>query len=212
MSIDITKAIEDMREVINFKDPAPYSGVTGTILLCASLKACIERWAPPGSSYGRMASAIDPFTSNADYPEQKLRGILLALKQDYAAGKVAGFEELVHGAVFDDLLQQADYLLAEGFLLPSAVVAGATLEEHLRQLAPRHALALLNVKGKPKAASELNDDLKVAYGQPQWRQVQVWIDLRNEAAHGKPEFAKRTKADIKPMLDGIREFITRYPA
>ena len=71
-------------------------------------------------------------------------------------------------------------------------------------------------KGEDAAskASELNDDLHkvTAYSQPEWRQVQVWLDLRNEAAHGKPEFQKRTKADVRPMVEGARAFIAKYPA
>ncbi len=43
-------------------------------------------------------------------------------------------------------------------------------------------------------------------------QVQVWLDLRNEAANGKPEFKIRTESDVRPMVEGIRTFIVKYPA
>jgi hypothetical protein len=92
------------------------------------------------------------------------------------------------------------------------------LEEHLRQLARKHGVptAATNARGKsqPRKAAELNDDLHkaTAYSQPEWRLVQVWLDLRNEAAHGKPEFKARTEGDVRPMVDGIRAFIVKYPA
>lgn len=73
-----------------------------------------------------------------------------------------------------------------------------------------------NAKGKsqPRKASELNDDLHkaLAYSQPEWRQVQVWLDLRNEAAHGTPEFKTRTDKNVRQMVEGIRAFISKYPA
>ena len=120
--------------------------------------------------------------------------------------------------MFDDLGEQAAYYLDESHLLAAAVVIGAALEEHLRQLAGKHGLAVTqtNSKGKvqPRRASEMNDDLHKAkaYSQPEWRQLQAWLDLRNEAAHGKPEFQKRTDADVRPMVDGIRAFMRKYPA
>jgi hypothetical protein len=64
-------------------------------------------------------------------------------------------------------------------------------------------------------ATKLNEDLysvAKAYSLPEQRQVQVWIDYRNEAAHTKPEFKARTAADIGGMLAGIRQFMVRHPA
>ena len=69
-------------------------------------------------------------------------------------------------------------------------------------------------KGAPISAADLNDALKSAgvYSQPEWRQVQAWFDIRNEAAHGKTEFGARDKAQVGAMLQGVRAFITRYAA
>lgn len=215
MKIDREKALKDMRSVLAMKPPA--RGVTLVAAICAAIKACIARYAPPGSQYAKAADSIDGVSGEKGFPVQNLTGILQALISDYENDRFGTFEELVHAAVFDDLLEQARYLMAEGYMLPSAVIAGATLEEHLRQLADRHGIPLAitkNGRSSPKAASLLNDDLlKVhAYSQPEWRQNQVWIDIRNDAAHGKPEFANRTKSEIEKMVDGVREFIMRYPA
>jgi len=102
--------------------------------------------------------------------------------------------------------------------MPSTSWARATpyLRRWSRELPSKSTFVSSHLKGKPlpRKASELNDDLHKgkAYSQPEWRQTQVWLDLRNEAAHGKPEFQKRTDADIRPMVAGIRAFIVKYPA
>jgi hypothetical protein len=216
MSIDPKKAVADINAVMAHK-PA-FSGSSAMNELGALMVACIKRWAPPGSSYQDLIAKVDLLSLRSQQVNESLRGVLVALRRDYDQGQVATFEELVHAAVFDDLLAQAEYYLDEGHLLPSTVVSGAALEEHLRQLARKHGLptATTNPKGKTthRKASELNDDLHKAkaYSQPEWRQTQVWLDLRNEAAHGKPEFQQRTDADIRPMVTGIGALIVKYPA
>lgn len=80
-----------------------------------------------------------------------------------------------------------------------------------------HYLQLVGIStpnDKPKAASTLNDNLHTAKAilQPEWRRNQVSIDIRNEAAHGKPEFQARTSKDITQMIDDVRSFIIKHPA
>jgi len=224
MPFDTSDAIADMDRVMGHVSEFEAEPEIARAELTTMLRSCIERWSPPGSSYARMAEHV-PLGAPADLDqalsddrEGQLRGILSALMEDYRAGRVRSFIQLVHAALFDDFLGHAEHLLGESYPLPAAVVAGAALEEHLRQLAPLHGVSIAssNLKGKPlpRKASELNDDLHKgkAYSQPEWRQTQVWLDLRNEAAHGKPEFQKRTDADIRPMVAGIRAFIVKYPA
>jgi len=187
----------------------------------AMLKACIERWAPQGSAYRVMSAKVEPFTADMTFmadPCSKLQGILRTLRRDYSHGMVKTFEEMVHASMFDDLLGQAQGLFDGGYLQAAVVVAGATLESHLRELAPRHQIAITDKKHNKtvaRMASALNDDLHAnakAYTKTEFRQVQVWIDLRNEAAHGKPEFKNRTANDVGSMITGIREFMVRNPA
>lgn len=212
MSINV-KALADIAAVLATQ---PDGGGTSAVTTLASLfYACIERWAPEGSSYRKLADKVPRFDKDVNHKSStNLRGILKTLERDYAQGMVTTFEQIVHASVFDDLLQQAEYLLGESYTLPAAVIAGSTMEEHLRKLAALNSIVLSKPNGKPKAASEVNDDLHKAsaYPQPQWRQNQVWIDLRNEAAHGNPAFAARTPQDIERMIAGVRDLLLRYPA
>jgi hypothetical protein len=165
-----------------------------------------------------MADAVDPLPVKYSHTDVRLRGVLVTLLRDYKAGMIRTFAELVHASVFDDLIGQAEQFLEGDYLLPAAVVLGAALEEHLRQLATKNGVALQIPDGRgvprPRMASTLNDDLhkQLVYSQPEWRQIQVWIDIRNNAAHGKAEFKETSREDIKRMIDHVRDFIRRHPA
>ncbi len=55
----------------------------------------------------------------------------------------------------------------------------------------------------------MNDELAKAsvYTAPERSLVQGFSQIRNEAAHGKPEFAKRTEPEIRQMTFWTREFV-----
>jgi hypothetical protein len=128
------------------------------------------------------------------------------------------FTELVHASLFDDLLGAAEHFAESGYLMPAAVMAGGTLEEHLRQLAAKNGLPTTVVKNgrtRPKEASTLNDELCAhakAYLQTEQSQNQAWIHLRNMAAHNEPEFLQVAVAQVTAMIAGIRAFVSRHPA
>ena len=213
MGIDPKAAIADIDDVLNHK--TSHGGTGGASEANALMVACIERWTPPGSTYRKMMSDVRPFPDNPkEKAESQLRGIIRALRRDYDKDLVRSFEQLVHASLFSDLLEQAEHLLAERYLLPAAVITGSVLEEHLRKLATLAGISLVEAKGHHVKTSALNDQLKVAqvYSQVKWRQNQVWIDVRNEAAHGKDEFKLRTEGELRSMIGSVRELLIRHPA
>src|SRR5450432_3114912 len=127
MPIDPKKAIADIDAVLAHQGPSG-GGTAAVSELSALAVACIRRWAPRGSSYEEMLSRVELFADKYNRADVHLRGILTALRRDYDQGQIATFEALVHAAVFDDLLGQAEYYLDEAHLLPAAVVSGAALE------------------------------------------------------------------------------------
>ncbi|MCC6421460.1 MAG: hypothetical protein IT429_24850 [Gemmataceae bacterium] len=144
-------------------------------------------------------------------------GVLRAVREDIRDGFLASFRELVHADVFDDFLAMAEYLVRDGgYKDAAAVIAGSTLEEHLRMLCQKHGVATTVVRpngaAEPKNASAMNDELRQqgAYTQIDWRAVQGWLDLRNHAAHG--DYGKYTKDQVVLMIDGVRNFLARNPA
>jgi hypothetical protein len=137
-----------------------------------------------------------------------LSGILSALRADYEAGRLRSFEELIHADLFSDFLEMAEYLLDEGYKDPAAVIAGGVLEEHLRKLCGKHGVT---IPAKPKLDT-MNADLARAgaYNKNDQKQVTAWAARRNDAAHGN--YSNYGHAEVKLMVAGIRDFISRNPA
>lgn len=109
----------------------------------------------------------------------------------------------------------AQHLLDEGFKDASAVIAGSSLEAHLRQLAIKNNISIdLIVNGKTtrKKAERLNSDLVTnnIYSKLDLKNVTAWLDLRNKAAHD--HYNEYDKDQVALMIDGIRNFISRIPA
>ena len=132
--------------------------------------------------------------------------ILQRVREDYSKGYLRDLQELAAAEVFTDLLDMAEHLHANGYHLPTASIAGAVLEDSLRRLHIKH----VGPWQGESSISKLNDGLKKAeiYGQIVWRQVQVWGDIRNDADHG--DFAEVKAEQVKQMVSGIRDFISRY--
>jgi hypothetical protein len=119
----------------------------------------------------------------------------------------------VSSEVLSDLLAQAEELINDGgFHLPAAVLAGAALEEHIRNLCVKSGIPV-EVNGTPLKASVMNDELKKAtiYDEAQRKHVAAWQGIRNDAAHAKSEFKKQTPATITLMIASIRDFVIRHP-
>lgn len=139
-------------------------------------------------------------------------GILKAVKGELSGGWLVTTRGLISAEIFADFLEMAEYLLAEQYKDAAAVIAGSSLEEHLRQLACKHGISIIRLKGAetvPKTADTLNAELAVAgaYTKLDQKSVTAWLDLRNKAAHGK--YTEYDAKQVNLMLEGIRQFISR---
>lgn len=170
--------------------------------------AALDRLATPGSPYRSRADASEGTLGRAD----TLREILLALRDDIADGYLRSFRAIVHAELFSEYLEQADYLNSEGYKDAAAVIAGSTLEHHLRQLCSKYSVPTRDAKGRAVKADQLNAELAKAgaYSKPEQKQVTAWLGLRNEAAHG--HYEEYEASQVVQMIGGIRDFIVRNSA
>jgi len=124
-----------------------------------------------------------------------IAGVLESLKFDLEHGHLKSLAELIHGDVFCDFLDMASYLSQKKYKDAAAVVAGSTLEAHLRQLCHKADVATeaSGAQGvRLKKADQMNADLAKAevYKKLDQKSVTAWLDLRNQAAHG--DYSKYT--------------------
>ena len=140
------------------------------------------------------------------------KSILTALKKEVEGGWLFTVKGLVSAEIFTDFLEMAEHLLKEGYKDPAAVMIGSVLEEHLRQLCQKNNVDTHIIKGAdtvPKRAEAMNIDLVKAkvYPLTDQKQVTAWLDLRNNAAHGKYLEYKKEQVDL--MYQGVLNFISR---
>jgi hypothetical protein len=183
------------------------------VAMLTSMASAVRRLALPGSQY---LESVNGLFKRAGYDNcavlPAVLGMVSALRADVAAGRTQGAVDLIHADLFSDFLEMADHLLGEGFKDPAAVLAGGVLEGHLRQLASKHAVSVVDGKGQHKKANLLNSELFAAnaYGRGDLKNVTAWLDLRNSAAHS--QYADYTKDQVALLVQAVRDFITRIPA
>ena len=109
----------------------------------------------------------------------------------------------------------AEHLLEENYKDPAAVIIGSVLEENLRELCNRNNIAITTTdpktgKVKPNKAETMNVDLckNGVYNILVQKSVTAWLDLRNNAAHGK--YGEYDLTQVKNLLQSVRDFIIKY--
>ncbi len=173
--------------------------------------AAIQRAGGRSSVYAESADSLGKTRDNEYNHLAAQIGVAKSLLSDIKNGYLRSAEELIHGEVFGDFLEMADHLIESGFKDAAAVIAGSTLESHLRQMCAKHSLA--TVAGTaPKKADTLNAELTKAgvYTKLDQKNVTAWLGLRNDAAHGN--YGAYDKNQVRLFISSVRDFFTRNPA
>jgi hypothetical protein len=173
--------------------------------------ASIERVAGKCSTYYELAERILNEKKNAWDHLAGLVGVVQTLLYDLRKGYLKSLEEIIHADLFADFLEMADHLTYNGYKDAAAVIAGSTLEAHLRKLADKNAVPI-NSGSKPKKADTLNAELiKLnCYSKLDQKNITAWLGMRNDAAHGN--YSAYDKNQVQLLISSIRDFITRNPA
>ena len=173
--------------------------------------AAIERATGRGSVYWFQTERIINAAAGDHSRLAELIGVAESLLQNIRAGFLKTFEELIHGDVFGDYLEMSQHLLENEYKDAAAVIAGSTLEAHLKQLCTKFGV-VIDIGGKPKSADTINADLVKAgaYTKLDQKSDTAWQGLRNSAAPG--DYSAYDKGRVGLMISGVRDFITRIPA
>jgi hypothetical protein len=145
-------------------------------------------------------------TMESNYDVKKRIGAIFdAAKEDFEGGYLSSLKQLVQAEVFESELDQAQELLNNGYKLASAVIAGVVLETALRDLCSSNDIphGKLDIMNSQLAKTGI-------YSKLQQKQITALADIRNSAAHGKPELF--TEQDVKNMIRDIESFLINYLA
>jgi hypothetical protein len=203
------QALDDIDRTQTAANDIAGSNVAGAAIM---LRACVERWAPPGSAYTTEPAErkMNPHVAAWKH----YRGAIAALRGDIDNNALDRFAARVRSAAFSDLLAQAAELVDSNFVRAAAVLGGAALEAHLRSLAVLHGIPTSVGGGRAAKASNLNEQLasKGVYPLTDRDQNAAHLRTRHEAAHPDPAFDNRSNGEIKRMLASVEDFVTKYPA
>lgn len=139
-------------------------------------------------------------------PVFSAQGILKAAKDDFEKDQLFDVRQLIEAELFDEFLEQAEYLLEAGYFQPAAVLAGSVLEDGLRKLCQKRNI---EISEKPKLDT-LNANLakEGVYSKLVQKRITALADLRNKAAHG--QWGEFVKEDVEEMLPAIRRIMEEY--
>ena len=188
----------------------------GANYLITRARSVIVRLVGRDSEYYRhIEEILNSKQWNLRYKLSQIMSSLKGLLQDLKSGYLKSLSEIIHDDVFSDFLEMASYLLQEGYKDAVAVIAGSTLEEHLRKLCTKNGIEteVETTKGiRPNPTDRINADLKKQqiYTKGEQKQITAWLDIRNNAAHGK--YDEYDKNQVELMIIGIKDFFVRNPA
>jgi len=143
---------------------------------------------------------------------ESLLQILISIKEEITGGWLFTTRGLISAEIFANFLDMAEHLLQEKYKDAAAVMIGSVLEEHLRQLCQKNNIEIEFLKDSKrlfKKADQLNSDLSKSdvYNKLDQKNITAWLDLRNNAAHGK--YQEYSIEQVKAMYIGIMDFLTR---
>ena len=138
--------------------------------------------------------------------------ILKSLKIAYENDLLIDVNEIIHANIFNDFLEMGEYLLSEGFKDAAAVMIGGVLEDQIKKLCQKNGILILNSASLPLKTSQLNSDLYTqnAITRGDNKNIIAWLEIRNNAAHAK--YSEYSDEQVRIMLQGVRDFIVRFPA
>ena len=145
------------------------------------------------------AEKLNSYESKSDL-FKRMKAVFIAAMDDYKGGYLTSIKNLVQADVFESELEQARELLSSGYKLAAAVITGVVLETALRDLCKRQSISA----GK---LDRMNSDLAKAgiYNKLQQKRITALADIRNSAAHGKPE--EFTESDVENMIREVEQFL-----
>jgi hypothetical protein len=181
-----------------------YTKVDNELLLAWKVKAknlLVSACGEKSQHFQEFVKAEEPRPYEGSYDSfARLKAVFSAAMEDYKGGFLTSLKNLIQADVFDSELDQAQELLSSGYKLAAAVIAGVILETALRDLCIREGLSHSKL-------DKMNADLAKAgvYNKLQQKRITALADIRNSAAHGKPE--EFTEDDVKTMIRDVEQFL-----
>ena len=219
VTLHLEELIKQGEHLLTTKQPG-YLGTLDNRLLSQWVTSCLNflsrALGKNTEHYRRFDTEKKTALEGYIYATERCLGVLMAVKEDIDSGFLFERELLISADVFDDFLEQAEHLLENKYKDAPAVLIGSVLESTLRKMCKKHGVDVTDKTGAiitdTATIAPLNDALykgKV-YSKLVHKQIIVWADVRNNAAHG--HYDQYKQSDVEDMAKGVRSFVTEYLA
>ena len=169
-------------------------------------------------SHSPVRKSLEQLRKTSTRPKEfvGVMGILDGVMKDFDSCLFNSMRHQISNLISMDYLELAANILddkssADVSHIPAAVLAGATLEKHLRDLCvdSKPPIPIAKPSGKRKCMNDLIDDLRRqdVFDETYAKQLRAWTAIRNDAAHGN--VANFDRKQVEQMIDGIGEFLKR---
>jgi hypothetical protein len=217
---DLLKRFESIKRypLSNYSTSTYWYEGTGAHAWATEAEAALAAVFPPADanrqSWERLLQGLRPGAPHGGTLEGML-GVLQGAARQIRDGRIGNLINTVRVETEDELLDQAQTLLnakPTPLLVAATVIAGGALETHLRHLVSKHGLTV-NGDGSINTydgaiAQARNTGTITVYVQTDSKLVTAWGGMRHDAAHTPGTFS-RSADDVRRMIEGIREFISR---
>ena len=135
--------------------------------------------------------------------------ILRSVKEDIENGYMQTYRQKIADELWEDLFEQANSLLLEdnsAATTAAAVVAGAALENGLRELAKLQRVKLGTKEDLSTLTGKLANSETVS--RLEQKQLVAMADVRNAAAHGEVE--RFGQDDVAKLIRDARDFLAKH--
>jgi hypothetical protein len=143
---------------------------------------------------------------------KELRGIVEGAVNLIRGNRLVGLVDSIRVETESELLDQAEQLRSKSYLAAAAVIAGGTLEVHLRRLCDKNTIAFSgngSISAYKQALDQSRNSGKEIISSIASGHVDAWGKLRNAAAH-QPDKFESSADEVRRMIEGIREFVDRH--
>ena len=163
------------------------------------------------NEYSRECNQILDRCNFTNHRVEPVLGVLKSALENIKGGYIEGIEIRIANEIFDNLLEEAKHhIFKQKNEDIGAMLLRIILEDNLKRIANKEKINIKNEKGRDKQISSVNDELKKEgiYNQTQWRQIQTWLDIGNNAHHGK--FDEYTLGQVEDFYKQLKNFIVRF--
>ncbi len=150
-------------------------------------------------------SIFDGDKGNSLVNAMTILGGIKSINETIDKGYLLRIEDIIFAEAFSNLIEQAEYLYSQQYILAAGVLGRAVLEEKLRNLCSSQEIEFK--KSRP-TLSDYNMELYKSkfYDKIEHKNIDYLISIGNSAAHNQPI----TKEDVKDLIDGVNRILIKY--